>query len=228
MRRLSSAVMTALITLPIMTGGMGMGTQEDARVIRLPKPNLEGGTSLEATLRERRSLREFSGEPLTLADLSQLLWAAQGITRSGSRRTAPSAGATYPIELYVAAGNVEDLRPGLYRYRVRSHDLVEAQAEDLRDELASAALAQAWIARAPAVIVIAGAIQRTAGRYGQRAVRYVHMEVGCVAQNVYLQATALDLGTVFVGAFSDTRVKAVLELPEAEQPFAIMPVGKMR
>lgn len=205
---------------------MGMGLQEGARVIRLPKPNLEGATSLEATLRERRSVREFSAEPLALADLSQLLWAAQGITHSG-RRTAPSAGATYPIELYVAAGNVEDLAPGLYRYRVRSHDLVAAQADDLRGELASAALAEAWIATAAAVIIIAGAIERTADRYGQRAVRYVQMEVGCVAQNVYLQATALDLGTVFVGAFSDTRVRAVLKLPEAEQPFAIMPMGKI-
>ncbi len=225
MRLTASAVMTTLIPLSIMTGGMG--TQEDARVIRLPKPNLEGATSLEATLRERQSVREYSAEPVALADLSQLLWAAQGLTRSGGRRTAPSAGATYPIELYVAAGNVEDLASGLYRYRVRSHDLVVVKAEDLRGELASAALAQTWIATAPAVIVIAGAIERTAGRYGQRAVRYVHMEVGCVAQNVYLQATALDLGTVFVGAFSDTGVKAVLDLPEAEQPFAIMPVGKI-
>ncbi len=198
------------------------------RLEALPRPNVEGATPLEATLRKRRSIREYSAEPLALADLSQLLWAAQGITRSGGRRTAPSAGATYPIELYVAAGKVDELAPGLYKFRVGSHELVEVMTEDLREEIAAAALAQDWIADAPAVIVIAGALERTAARYGQRAVRYVHMEVGGVAQNIYLQATALGLGTVFVGAFSDTQVRAVLRLPESEQPFAIMPVGKAR
>lgn len=198
------------------------------RLEALPQPNVESATPLEATLGQRRSVREYSAQPLALADLSQLLWAAQGVTRSGGRRTAPSAGATYPIELYVAAGQVDELAPGLYSYRVRSHELVEVMTEDLRDEIAAAALAQDWIADAPAVIVIAGNVERTAARYGQRAVRYVHMEVGGVAQNIYLQATALGLGTVFVGAFSDTQVKAVLRLPEGEQPFAIMPVGRAR
>ncbi len=222
------AMAATLILTTNLTGGVGMGLQEGAPVVSLPRPDVEGATSLEATLRDRRSEREFSAEPLALADLSQLLWAAQGITRAGGRRTAPSAGATYPIELYVAVGKVDGLAPGLYKYRVASHDLVEVMAEDLRDDIGVAALGQNWLARAPTVIVIAGAIERTAARYGQRAVRYVHMEVGGVAQNIYLQATALELGTVFVGAFSDTQVKAVLRLPESEQPFAIMPVGKIR
>jgi SagB-type dehydrogenase family enzyme len=194
----------------------------------LPRPNIDGATPLEATLRERRSEREFSGEPLSLADLSQLLWAAQGISRPGGQRTAPSAGATYPNEQYVAVWNVDGLGPGLYKYRVASHDLVELMTEDLRDEVGVVALGQNWLARAPAVIVIAAAVDRTAARYGQRAVRYVHMEVGGVTQNIYLQATALELGTVFVGAFSDTGVKAVLRLPENEHPLAIMPVGRIR
>ncbi len=227
MRLSAWAMATTLILIANLTGGMAMGLRQGARVTSLPRPNIDGVTSLEAALNERRSVREYSTEPLALADLSQLLWAAQGITRSGGRRTAPSAGATYPIELYVAAGMVDGLASGLYKYRVGSHDLVEMMTADVRDQLAVAALAQDWIADAPAVIVIAGAIERTAARYGQRAVRYVHMEVGGVAQNIYLQATALKLGTVFVGAFSDTRVKSALRLPESEQPFAIMPVGKI-
>ncbi len=228
MRLTATAILSTLILTLIVTGSMSIDPQEGARVIRLPRPDLDGATPLEAALRMRRSVREYSAEPLALADLAQLLWAAQGITRSGGRRTAPSAGATYPIELYVAAGRVEELAPGLYKLRVASHELVEMLTEDLRDEIAAAALAQNWLADAPAIIVIAGNIERTAARYGQRAVRYVHMEVGGVAQNVYLQAAALGLGTVFVGAFSDTRVKAVLRLPESEQPFAIMPVGRPR
>ncbi len=201
--------------------------QQSAQVVPLPEPDREGQVSVEAVLCDRKSVREYSAEPLTIAELSQLLWAAQGVTQPRGRRTAPSAGATYPIELYVVAGAVQGLEPGLYKYRVGRHELAQRSGDDVRTPLAVAALGQDWIETAPAVIVIAGVIDRTAARYGQRAVRYVHMEVGAVAENLYLQAAALGLGTVFVGAFSDTRVKGVLKLPEDEDPFAIMPVGRM-
>jgi SagB-type dehydrogenase family enzyme len=200
--------------------------RQGARLVPLPDPRLQGETSVEAALVARKSLREYSGGPLSLAELSQLLWAAQGVTHAGAGRTAPSAGALYPIELYVVAGNVENLGRGVYRYRIGSHDLVEVMAEDLQAELAAAALGQESVEDAAAVIVVAGVIERTAQKYGQRAVRYVHMEVGAVVENVYLQATALGLGTVFVGAFSDTKVKQVLGMPDEESPFALLPVGR--
>jgi SagB-type dehydrogenase family enzyme len=180
---------------------------------------------VEAALRERQSVREYSGDPVTLAELSQLLWAAQGVTHSRGRRTAPSAGALYPLELYVVAGRVDGLEKGLYRYRIGDHDLLEVSREDLQGELTAAALGQECIADAAAVIVVAGVVERSAVKYGERALRYVHMEVGAVAENIYLQATALGLGTVYVGAFRDAQVKRVLRMPE-EDPFAILPVGR--
>jgi len=199
--------------------------QERARIITLPEPRQDGEMSVEAALRERQSVREYSGDPVTLAELSQLLWAAQGVTHSRGRRTAPSAGALYPLELYVVAGRVDGLEKGLYRYRIGDHDLLEVSREDLQGELTAAALGQECIADAAAVIVVAGVVERSAVKYGERALRYVHMEVGAVAENIYLQATALGLGTVYVGAFRDAQVKRVLRMPE-EDPFAILPVGR--
>ncbi len=210
----------------IATGDVLMG-QEEGQTIPLPEPVREGEVSLEATLNQRRSVRDFGDEPLTVAQVGQLLWAAQGITRGG-RRTAPSAGALYPLELYLAAGDVEGLAAGLYRYRPAEHELRKVVRGDLREALAEAALGQEQIEEAPAVIVTAAVVERTAAKYGQRAVRYVHMEVGAAAENVYLQATALGLGTVYVGAFNDMRVKRLLGLPADERPFALLPVGRPR
>jgi SagB-type dehydrogenase family enzyme len=205
-----------------------MARQSDARIVPLPKPRLSGLVSLETALNERRSVREYSGDPVSLAELSQLLWAAQGVTHPGGGRTAPSAGALYPIELYVLAGDVTGMEGGLYRYRIGRHELVELSREDLRRQLADAALGQPQVEAAAAVIVFAGVVARTAAKYGQRALPYVHMEVGCVVQNVHLQAAALRLGTVYIGAFRDARVKQLLDMPEAESPLAILPVGRLR
>ena len=183
---------------------------------------------METALGVRRSVREYSRDPVSLAELSQLLWAAQGVTHADGGRTAPSAGALYPLELYVLAGNVTGLEAGLYRYRIGRHELVELSREDLRRRLADAALDQPQVEAAAAVIVIAGVVGRTAAKYGQRALPYVYMEVGCVAQNVHLQAAALGLGTVFIGAFRDARVMQVLGMPDGERPFCIMPIGRPR
>jgi SagB-type dehydrogenase family enzyme len=221
------AAATVAIALSTAAGDAAMMPQEEVVVVSLPEPDREGSVPLEAALCERRSTREYGDAALTLSEVGQLLWAAQGITHGGARRTAPSAGALYPLEVYVAVGEVEGLESGLYRYRPDGHDLVVAGDEDLRAELASAASGQSQVAAAPAVIVIAAAIERTAAKYGQRAVRYAHMEAGAAAENIYLQAATLRLGTVFVGAFSDTRVKQVLALPDEESPLAIMPVGRV-
>ena len=148
------------------------------------------------------------------------------MTNGGRRRTVPSAGALYPLELYLLAGEVDGLQVGLYRYLIGRHELSEVAAADVRPQLADAALRQDWMVGAAAIIVIVGVVERTASKYGQRAIRYVHMEVGAATQNIYLQATALGLGTVIVGAFSDGLVKDVLGLSEVEQPFCILPVGR--
>ena len=195
--------------------------------MKLPEPVRDGTVSIEQTLARRRSVRSFSDTPLTLPQLSQLLWAAQGISepRRGLR-TAPSAGATYPLETLVAVGRVEGLAPGVYRYRPTEHDLVRLRDGDVRPALAAAALGQEFVASAPVSIVFAAVHERTAQRYGARAERYVAMEVGHAGQNLCLQAVALDLGSVIVGAFRDEQVATVLGLPDQEKPLYIVPVGQ--
>jgi SagB-type dehydrogenase family enzyme len=197
---------------------------------RIPLPAAGSGQemSIEEALKQRRSIREFRGDGLVLEDLSQLLWAAQGITGRRGYRTAPSAGALYPLELYVVAGDVAGLSPGVYRYRPEKHDLIFVASGDRRKPLASAALGQSWVRRAPAVLLITGVYKRTMAKYGQRGRRYVHMEVGHAAQNVYLRATAQGLGTVMVGAFDDKEVQKVLSLPADHEPLGLMPMGHRR
>lgn len=195
-------------------------------MIKLPEPRHDSETSIESALRRRQSVREFSREALTLAEVSQLLWAAQGTTDPEGRRTAPSAGALYPLEVFLVSGKQGGLAAGVYRYRPREHDLVCVAEGDWRAKLATAALEQDRLANAPVTIVITAVYERTARKYKQRAERYVHMEVGHAVENVHLQAVALDLGTVVVGAFDDAEVKRVLSLPANEQPLCLMPIGK--
>ncbi len=195
-------------------------------VIQLPEPRLDSETSVESALRRRRSVREFHKESLTLAEVSQLLWAAQGITDPEGKRTAPSAGALYPLEVMLVAGRDSGLPAGAYRYRPQGHELVCLAEGDRRAKLAAAALEQDWLADAPVTIAITAVYERTAQRYRQRAERYVHLEVGHAAENVHLQAVALGLGTVVVGAFDDAAVKLVLNLSDNEQPLCLMPVGR--
>jgi SagB-type dehydrogenase family enzyme len=194
--------------------------------LALPPPKRAGTVSLEETLQKRRSLRQYKDEPVTLAEVGQLLWAAQGITHEAGRRTAPSAGALYPLEVYVAAGRVTDLAPGIYKYRTREHRLVRVQAGDLRAELAAAALGQQQIARGPATFVFSAVYERTAGRYKERTLRYVHMEAGHAAQNLCLQAVALGLGAVVMGAFEDERVKRAVGMPPEEAALYLVTVGR--
>jgi SagB-type dehydrogenase family enzyme len=204
---------------------MKRAQQMQRQLIQLPRPRLKSGYSFEKVLGERRSVREYSSEALTLAHVSQLLWAAQGVTHTEGWRTAPSAGATFPLELYLVAGNVNGLAQGLYRYRADQHKLIQFVNKDLRADLAAAALGQEWMKGSAIIIVIAAVYDRATRKYGQRGIRYAHMEVGHAAQNVYLQAASLNLGTALVGAFDDKRVKEVLKLPSDEQPLGLMPVG---
>ncbi len=201
-------------------------SSEHGAKIRLPQPNFTGNVSLETALRRRRSVRDYSNHSLTLTAISQLLWSAQGITEPvEGLRTAPSAGALYPLEIYLAVGKVEELLPGGYQYRYRDHELMELIERDVRSELSRAALGQAWIQRAPVVFVISAVYDRVTRRYGKRGIRYVHLEAGHAAQNIYLQAAALNLGTVAVGAFHDEEVKKIFRMPPEETPLYIMPLG---
>jgi len=193
--------------------------------IELPEPAASQGPTLTEAFDKRRSVRDYTERSVTLAQLAQLLWAAQGVNDPSGLRTAPSAGALYPLELVLVVGKVAGLDNGVYRYRPRHHALKLIAKADHRTRLAKAALGQAWIANNPAVLVITAVYERTTRKYGQRGKRYVHIEVGHAAQNVLLQAVALGLGAAVVGAFDDATVADVLGLPASEHPLYLLPVG---
>lgn len=194
--------------------------------ISLPQPRADSGFSVERALRQRRSIRDFRAAAMTLDEVAQLLWSAQGVTGHGGLRTAPSAGALYPLEVGLVAGNVTGLHPGVYRYNSAAHSLTAVVSGDRRGELAQAAFSQQWMAMAPAVIAFGAIEERTTRKYGDRGIGYVYIEVGHAAQNVFLQATALGLGAAVVGAFDDERTAAILNLPGGAKTLYLMPVGQ--
>lgn len=202
-----------------------IGTGESSE-ITLPEPAYSSETSIEEALSGRRSVRTYAEGPLNMAELGQLLWACQGITDAEGHRTAPSAGALYPLRVYAVVSRVEGLPPGVYRYIPEGHALRMTIEGDMALSLQNAALSQEAVGTAPASIVICALPERTTGKYGNRGIRYVHMEAGHAAQNVYLQAAALDLGTVSIGAFEEGAVQKILNLSTNEEPLYIMPVGR--
>lgn len=222
--------MRLLVLLLLLLGMGGWSTWGYAQEkIALPAPRSDSDTSVEEALLRRRSHRSFARSPLSLQEVAQLLWAAQGITdKAQGFRTAPSAGALYPLEVYLVVGEVEGLFPGVYRYLPEEHALVMTLNEDRREELYKVSLFQGWIRAAPVVLVFTAVYERTTRKYGERGIRYVYMEAGHAAQNVYLQAEALNLGTVVVGAFQDDGVKNALLLPKNEHPLYLMPVGRVQ
>lgn len=221
-------VLAAMLVVPACAQDSGEEKAAEAsgsNVMPLPEPVTSGVISVEYVIGHRRSVRAFTDAQVAIQDLGQLLWAAQGITGDdGFKRAAPSAGAKYPMEIFVVAGGVTWLAPGVYRYRPETHDLLLVKQGDFRQALSDAALSQEWVASAPVSIVITGVYERTMEKYGERGIRYVHIEAGAVAENIYLQAAALKLGTTYVGAFSDEDVGAVLGVSDVA-PLGIMPVG---
>jgi SagB-type dehydrogenase family enzyme len=206
------------------------------KTVKLPEPARKGSVSVEAALQARRSVRRYAVTGLSLAQVSQLLWAAYGVNKPvpevaslhGGLRTAPSAGACYPLEVYVVAGKVDDLEPGIYRYEPATHELQQILAGDKRAELCEAAASQNGVRTAPASIVYSAVYERNTQRYGDRGrERYVCMDLGHSAENVYLQCATLGLGTCAIGAFFDDDVRQVMRLPRPEEPLYIMPVGRM-
>lgn len=198
-----------------------------SELIRLPDPQYEGERSLEWTLLRRRSARRYLRERLSLREVAQILWAAQGRNSARGFSTAPSAGATFPLEIFLAAGDVEQLTPAIYRYLRQEHALSPMGGADVRTELVRAALGQEWVRDGAAAIVFAAVYSRTTRRYGERGYRYVHMEAGHAQQNVHLQAAALRIGTVVVGAFEDREVKRIMGMKADEEPLSIMPLGRI-
>ncbi len=193
----------------------------------LPEPTLKGATSLEEALTQRRSLRAFASDPISLAHVGQLAWSAQGVTEAATGyRTAPSAGGTLPVEVDLVVHGVPDLEDGVYRYLPAEHALRRRLAGDRRQAVADATLNQGFVRDAPVIVALSAVAARTAATFGDFADRLIDMEVGHVGQNVSLQAVALGLGTVVVAGIREAELIAALELADGERPIYLMPVGR--
>ena len=210
-------LLAIVVPIALLVTPMRPATAQDA--IRLPAPTTRGTVSLEEALRARRSVRGFTDDAMTLAQLGQLLWAAQGVTDAEGHRTAPSAGGLYPLEVYLATDR------SLRRYVPDAHRASEVASGDRRGAIADATGGQEAARDAPALFVITAVVERTSGKYGDRAERYVALEAGHACQNLLLEATALGLGAVPMGAFSDEGVREALGVGDEELPLYVVPVG---
>lgn len=214
-----------LAVVLLCAGNMALAFEEGS-ILELPEVQKDGDMSLERALALRRSVRNFTPTPLEVEHVAQLLWAAQGITcPQRSFRTAPSAGALYPLKVYVAVGDVEGLEQGVYVYDPQEHSLKALLEGDRRENLYRQALHQGPVLEAPAVFIIAARYEILEPRYGGRAQRYAVLEAGHVAQNLCLQAVALQMGSVVIGAFDDGGIHDVLDFSEEEYPLYLIPVG---
>jgi SagB-type dehydrogenase family enzyme len=195
-------------------------SSETGATMELPPPSVTGAMPVEQAVARRRSVRQFTDKPLTSRQISQLCWSGQGITApAGALRAAPSAGALYPIELFVATAE------GVAHYRPANHALTARLADDVRGRIQRASLNQEMIGQAPATFVIAAVVDRVAAEYGRWAEQYTLIEVGHVAQNMLLQAVALNLAGVPVGAFDDKKVAGILKLPRDHRVYYLLPIG---
>jgi len=194
--------------------------------IKLPVPRSDGGAAVEKALQSRRSMRAFSDKALTLSEVGQLCWAAQGVTDDKGHRTAPSAMATYPLEVYVLASRVEGLPTGLYRYLPASHELVLLRPGATSADLVAQGAKQEWIKQAPAVFMLTGVAEKANRKKTSKGERFVWVEAGLAAENFFLQAVSLGMGSTYVGGFDDEGMKRFLALPAGEEPLAVLPVGR--
>lgn len=196
-----------------------------ATAIALPAPHTDGKVSVEGALKERRSVRNPAPTPLTLEEVGQLCWAAQGITDARGHRTAPSAQAKYPLELYVLVGAVTGLAPGLYHYQPSGHALRPVSSGDLRADFVTKGVGEGWVAQAPVIFVVSGVAEKMAAM-GERGRPFMWVEVGLASQGFFLQATGLGLGSTFVGGFRPAQAATVLGLAATEEVLAVLPVGR--
>ncbi len=220
----SLALSAAVLGFP----GLSTGSENTAQQIKLPAPSIKGAVSLEEAIKKRRSRRNFTDKPLTMEQLSQILWCAQGITSEKGQRAVPSAGATFPMTIYVAVDDKTcgKIPAGVYKYLPREHCLEFHIAGPVREALSAASFNQLFVFKAPVSLICVAEYAITTNKYGERGVRYVHMEAGHIGQNVHLQAEAMGLGTCMVGAFNDGAVSKLLKLPSNQEPLYIMPIGE--
>jgi SagB-type dehydrogenase family enzyme len=218
-RRIASALAAAL-TLTTATAALG-------QTIALPKADTTGRVTLERAIATRRSVREYAPGPLTLAEVSQLMWVAQGITGPDGKRATPSARAVYPLQVWLVANDVTGLPAGIYRYEPKQHALAPAPG-GVRDSVVAAARGQASVAHAAAVVAVVGDSALAASKFRGLTERWLGMEAGFVVQDVYLECTALGLGTVMVGGFAEPAANLALGLPAGWKTLALMPVGRRK
>ena len=202
--------------------------QKQNQIIKLPEPKFKSSISIEEAINKRRSIRKFDDSPLEINEISQLLWAAQGINTSDGRRTVPSAGATYPLEIYLASRKINGLDKGLYKYNPQSHSLIPIKYGDTASDIANSTPQKNIIYSATAIFIITADFERTTSVYGSRGNIYVYIEVGHAAQNLSLQAVGLKIGSVMIGAFDEKELKRLLGLPINETPLYIIPCGKTK
>jgi SagB-type dehydrogenase family enzyme len=204
-------------------------TRHVINYVNLPSPELTGNLSVEAAIQNRRSVRKYSNQSVTLSNISQVLWSAQGITDSQNQlRSVPSAGQVYPLEVYVIAGpNVSGLQEGVYHYVPSNNTLEMFMSGDLRDNLSTIADGQPWVKQAPLDILITGNYRKMINKYPdtQLSTRFVNLEAGHAGENIYLQSEALGLVTVSLGSFNSNKLSQSFELPSNETPIYIYPVG---
>jgi len=227
------SIIGMLITaIPLgMSWALGTGrSAQDSALIPLPSPSLTGRISVEEAIKGRRTRRHFSQRPLSMEEWGQILWAAQGVTSDGEipKRAAPSAGALYPLDIYLIAGEgvAGSLIAGVYHYEPLQHCLRRLSPGDMRKRVADASLYQSWMAEAAGIILITAEYSRITGKYRERGIRYAHFEAGHVAQNCLLQAESLNLHAGIVGAFEDEAIAKILTLPKGHEPLLLIPVGR--
>ncbi len=206
-------------------GAWGTSLPDEGKLVNLPDPETSGGDAMRDVMASRRSVRHFTEESVTLQELSQLLWAAQGVTNDKGWRTVPSAGAKFPIELYVMADRVEGLAPGLYHYRAGEHRLGLIKSLPTSVMLQAACNNQASVGRAALNVIVIGVVWRVEEKYGpERSERYVVVEGGAVLEHLSLEAHALDLGSVIIGGFDDGHVQEFVGTDAL--PIGVLPIGR--
>jgi SagB-type dehydrogenase family enzyme len=219
-------IVLALAAATLFAGAVPLAAEP--RTVALPKPDVIGKVTLEQAIAQRRSVREYAPGALTLAEISQLMWVAQGITGPDGKRATPSARAVYPLQVWLVAHEITGLPAGLYRYEPKEHVLTLVTPGAQRDSLAAAARGQEMLQRAAAVVAVIGDSTLAATRFRGNAERWLGMEAGFVVQDVYLECTALGLGTVMVGGFDERAVRRALGAPSGWEALALMPVGRRK
>ncbi len=220
MKRSIIIAIVGLATLVVII--MALEKNDAPQAIKLSEPHTDGGIPLDKALKERRSIRSFSEDGLNLDMVSQLLWAAQGVTDDNGHRTAPSAMARYPLEVYLLAENVTGMPTGVYRYIPADHSLAIIKQDEVSDYYNASAGFNDWVKTAPAIFIVTGALNSN----GQDSSRWVYVEAGAAAENLLLEVVSLDLAATYTAGFNATKIEELLGLPEEEVSIGVIPVGR--